>query len=299
MTTSRKGKGKRKKSSWISRLRNKYRLLIMNEETFEEKLSFRLSRLNVFVVTGTLAILLVVLTTFIIAFTPLREYIPGYTNVALEKQVYELQFKSDSLEREFRLKDQYLSSIRKILIGEEFDESQTGMVPDTARDFNDLDLSPSLEDSLFRMEYESDVKYNLYYGENMEFPGQATTVGNILFFPPLKGVITNDFDLAANHFGLDIVAREDEAVKATFDGTVVFTDWTVGTGYVIVLQHPGNYVSVYKHNAVLLKQAGDFVKAGDPIAIVGDSGELTTGPHLHFELWYNGTPIDPRSYMVF
>ncbi len=122
---------------------------------------------------------------------------------------------------------------------------------------------------------------------------------NFTFFNPLKGIITSEFDLSLNHYGIDIVSKENDAVKATLDGTVLFADWTVETGHVISIQHRDNYISVYKHNSVLLKKTGNFVKAGEPIAIVGESGELTTGAHLHFELWYNGTPVNPLEYIAF
>jgi murein DD-endopeptidase MepM/ murein hydrolase activator NlpD len=125
------------------------------------------------------------------------------------------------------------------------------------------------------------------------------TIGSVLFFVPLKGVITNEFNISQGHFGVDIVSRQNEAIKAVLDGTVILSNWTIETGFTIAIQHQENIISVYKHNSALLKKVGEFVKAGDPIAIVGQTGELTSGPHLHFELWYDGNPVNPKEYITF
>jgi murein DD-endopeptidase MepM/ murein hydrolase activator NlpD len=286
------------KVHWWNKLRTKYRLVVMNEDSFEEKLSFRLSRLNVFVAVSTVAILLVIATTFIIAFTPLREFIPGYTNVSLQKRVYELQLKADSLEKEFARKDLILANIRNIIEGKDIVDRLPEQKPDTVRS-PDVNYTHSPEDSLLRKEFENREQFNLYYNDREELAGQTTPSRSLYFFCPLKGILTNPFDPEAGHFGVDIVAKRNEAVKSVLDGTVIFSSWTVETGYVIAVQHTGNFISVYKHNATLLKSQGAFVKAGDPIAIIGESGELTTGPHLHFELWSGGTPVNPVDYISF
>ena len=289
---------KEKRKHWINKLRNKYRLVIKDEGTFEEKISFRLSRLNVFVAIGTVAIILTVATTFLIAFTPLREYIPGYTDVALQKRVNDLLRLTDSLETEFKQNSLYIKNIKNIIEGKE-------IIEDTAKqtvqniNYDNIEYTRSVEDSILRAEYENGTSYNLYYNDNEELSAPTSTLSSSVFFTPLKGIITTEFDLSARHYGIDIVARQNETVKATLDGTVIFSDWTVETGYVISIQHKNNFISVYKHNSVLLKQEGNIVKAGEPVAIVGESGELTTGPHLHFELWYNGTPVNPKDYIAF
>jgi murein DD-endopeptidase MepM/ murein hydrolase activator NlpD len=290
---------RRKKGKWYARLRNKYRLVFMNDQTLEERFTFRLSRLNVFVALGTLTIILIFLTSILIAFTPLREYIPGYTNVSLQRNMYELQIKTDSIEKALELKDKYTQNLKKIISGGDF-VTETPVPKDSARHYGDLRLTRSVEDSLLRSEVENQAKYSLYRAETSDADiKKKTSLGNVLFFVPLKGVVTNDFDPAQKHFGVDIVAKKDEAIKSVLDGTVVFSDWTVETGYVIVIQHPQNLVSVYKHNSALLKRQGEMVKAGEPIAIVGESGELKTGPHLHFELWSEGTPLNPKDYISF
>ncbi len=289
---------RKRKKKWIQKLRNKYRLVIMNEETYEEKLSFRLSRLNVFVVSGTAVILLIILTTYIIAFTPLREYIPGYMDVNLQKKIYELQLHADSIEQEFKLKDLYLTNLRKIINGENIGED-ISMPSDTQVDYAHLTLTHSLEDSLLRAEYESQDMYDLRNLVNEPLSGAQASVSGFMFFTPLQGVVTNHFNPKENHYGVDIVSGRNEAIKATLDGIVIFADWTIQTGYVIMIQHAHDILSVYKHNSILLKKQGDVVKAGEPIAIIGESGELSTGPHLHFELWYNTNPVNPEDYMLF
>jgi len=291
---------KNKKKKWIQKLRNKYRLVIMNDETYEERLSFRLSRLNVFVFTGAVAILLIVLTIYLIAFTPLREYIPGYTDVSLQKNIYDLQLRADSLEQKCRVNDLYIHNINNIIMGKEIVEALPEQGEATLN-YDSITLERSFEDSLLRAEMESQDQYNIaYYNDNDElYKGKASSIANFNFFSPIKGIITNNYNPAEKHYGIDVVAKRNDAIKATLDGTVIIADWTLETGYIIGIQHQGNLISIYKHNSSLLKQEGNFVKAGEPIAIIGETGELSTGPHLHFELWYNGKPINPRDYITF
>lgn len=288
----------RRKTPWYYKLRNKYRLVISNEETYEEEFSFRISRLNAFVTIGTIAIILIILTTFLIAFTHLREYIPGYTDVTLRKRVVEMQRLTDSLEADFRQKSIYIQNIKNIIDGKEITDDTTGQAIEN-ENYQNIQYTRSTEDSLLRQSYDTETSYDLYYNDAEELSRSTFQRRNYNFFNPLKGIITNEFDLASQHYGIDIVSKKNEAVKATFDGTVIFSGWTVETGYVISIQHQGKFISSYKHNSVLLKQQGNIVKAGEPIAIVGESGELSTGPHLHFELWYNGTPVNPRDYIAF
>ena len=289
----------KKKMSWMSRLRNKYRLVIMNDETLEERLTFRLSRLNVFVVLGTLTIILIILTSLLIAFTPLREYIPGYTNVGLQKKLYELQIKTDSIEKSLEKRDLFIQNMKDVMNGKDL-STDVPLTKDTLHKYNNIKLKKSPEDSLLRAEVENQGKYNLYRFENSENVRQKNaSIGKVLFFVPLKGVITNEFNPSQNHYGVDIVSKQNEAIKCVLDGTVILSNWTLETGYTIAIQHQQNIVSVYKHNSALLKKEGEFVKAGDPIAIIGQTGELTTGPHLHFELWSDGNPVNPKDYINF
>ena len=286
---------------WYHKLRAKYRLIILNEDSFEEKVSFRMSRLNVFVVTGALSIILIFLTIYLIAFTPLREYIPGYSDTGLQRDLYELQLRADSIETALMQKDLFIVNMRKLISGEALDTIYDPLPASdsaTRANYARISLSKSKEDSILRAEYEKENLYNIRASDNSK-DSRKTSLSTISFFTPVKGVITSRFDASKNHYGIDIVSGQNEAVKAAFDGVVFFSEWTSETGNVIAVQHPGNIVTVYKHNAVLLRKQGAFVRAGESIAIVGDSGSLTTGPHLHFELWINSAPVDPELYMTF
>jgi len=236
----------------------------------------------------------------LIAFTPLKEYIPGYTDVTLSRRVNTLLRKTDSLEKTTAQKNIYVQHIKSIIDGKEIlSDSLDGIENAEKSDYEAISYTRSIEDSLLREEYENETSYDLYYNENEERSFAVSSRSNFTFFTPLKGIITSEFDLAHQHYGIDIVSKKNEAVKATLDGTVIFSEWTVETGHIIGIQHQGNFISVYKHNSVLLKKQGNIVKAGEAIAIVGESGELSTGTHLHFELWYNGTPVDPKEFIAF
>ncbi len=286
----------KKERKFFNKLHDKYRLVLMNDQTFEEKLSFRLTRFNVFVFFGTLVIFLVLATTYIIAFTPLREYIPGYADFNTRKVLYELNQKADSLESDLKRKDLYIHNIQNIISGREIIEE----MPDTIKAKTEHvieELPRSKEDSILRMEIEKENQYSYWIEDDLIHPYKD--IYQYFFFPPVKGIITNYFNPAENHFGVDIVADHKEAIKATLDGTVIFSAWTIETGYTIGIQHANNLISIYKHNSALLKSEGSFVKAGEVIAIIGESGYLSTGTHLHFELWFNGNPINPIDYIVF
>ena len=280
-------------SKFFKKIKNKYRLVILNDASFEEKLSIRLSPLNLFMLAFSAAILLVLFVTIIIVYTPLRESIPGYTDVSLREELTVLVLKSDSLESELEKNKQYLESISSILRGEVPETGINDSIIDSAVLLSDPNTK-SKEDSLLREYVEREEAYSLDINEEEEENKNQT-----FYFPPLIGTVTSEFNPAEEHFGIDIVAPKDEAIKATLDGTVIFAEWTVETGYVIQLQHANNLNSLYKHNSVLLKKPGDKVAAGEAIAIVGNSGKLTSGPHLHFELWKNGTALDPKKYINF
>jgi len=289
-----------KKEPFFRKLRNKYRLVIMNDQTFEKKLSFRLSRLNVFIVVGSLSILLVFATSYIIAFTPLKEYIPGYADFDTRKEIKTLLDKADSLASLVAVKDNYIRNIKYILEGNEALDVYPD-VPDALSLNRDITFKRSKEDSLLRLEIENQPGYNLTEMPAKENVFYFTTqsIRNFFFFPPLTGTVINNFNPAERHFGVDIVAPRNEAVKATLDGTVVLSAWTLETGHTIAVQHQNNLLSVYKHNSVLLKKEGDFVKAGEVIAIIGETGLYSSGIHLHFELWFNGIAVNPRDYISF
>ena len=290
-------KGNGKKVKWFNKLKWKYRLVIMHDQTMEERLTYRLTRLNVFIALGTIIIILIFLTTMLIAFTPMREYIPGYTDVGLRKELYELQLKTDSIEKELVRKDLFIQNLKRIVSGEELPDDRL-MTEGGSMQYDDITINRSVEDSLLRAEVETQNQYNLFQTENKGYT-RNQNLGNVLFFSPIKGVITNGFNPDQQHFGVDIVSKKNEAIKSVLDGTVIFSTWTVETGYVIGIQHPQAIVSVYKHNSAILRRIGDIVKAGEAIAIIGETGELSTGPHVHFELWSQGNPVDPTDYISF
>ncbi len=282
--------GKRK---WLDRLRNRYRLVVMNDDTFEERFSLRLTPLGFLILIGSVSIVMVILVISLVAFTPLREYIPGYADVQMRRDIDKMMLRSDSIEREAAAREAYLKNIATILSGNDKPENPANP-KDTTKNYSNLNFRPSKEDSMLREEIESQDQYTLTQGGN-----KRGGINSFFFFAPVKGPVTSAFNATEEHFGVDVAAAENEAIKATLDGTVISSGWTSEFGYVIEVQHGGNIISVYKHNSALLKKTGQYVKAGEPIAVIGNSGEQSTGPHLHFELWYNGTPVDPQEYMGF
>lgn len=282
------------KRKLIERLRNRYRLVVMNDDTFEERVSVRLTPLRILVIVSLVTIIMTTLVVSLVAFTPIREYIPGYADLGTQTKMLELNFKTDSLQKSMDARQQYMDNLLKILSGKDSAEHPANP-RDSTKKYNNLNFKPSKEDSALRQAVESMDEYALSFDVR-----RKGGIAGFFFFVPVKGTVTNAFNAAEEHYGVDITAQdENEPVRSTLDGTIISASWTTGDGYVIEVQHSNNMISIYKHNAALLKKTGDYVKAGDPIAIVGSSGEQITGPHLHFELWYNGAPIDPQEYMVF
>lgn len=286
-------KSEKKSKKIKKKLLHKYRLVILNEDTFEERLSLKLNRLNVFVIGTLSAIFLIAFTTLLIAFTPLKEYIPGYSSTSLKKKAIALSFKTDSLQRVIDFNEKYFASIKQVLQGEvsvaDFDRDS--IIQEVKQEVSEVDLSPIKEDSLLREKVDKEDKYSLFE--------TATAKTNFVLFPPVNGTISESYDVKNKHYAVDIVVEENTPIKATADGTVIFAEWTAQTGYVILIEHSSGLISVYKHNASLTKSQGDLVKAGEVIATAGNTGELTTGPHLHFELWSDGYPVNPTNFIDF
>jgi len=282
---------KKKKGKLKQKLTDKYRLVVLNDDTFEERLSLKLSVLNIFVLGGILSFLLILITTFFITLTPVKEYIPGYSSTNLKIKATKLAIQTDSLKRKLDVLNDFTKALQPILMGEieaKFIDSLQLIERNTIQDSL---LNASKEDSIFREKIESQDRFPIQ--------NNAATNVKIVFFAPLNGNLSQGFDSQKNHLAVDIVAKKNTAVKATADGTVIFSGWTTETGYVLILKHAYDYISVYKHNGNLLKEQGDFVKSGEVIASVGSSGELTTGPHLHFELWSGGYAINPINLIDF
>ncbi|WP_136482693.1 M23 family metallopeptidase [Cognatitamlana onchidii] len=275
------------------KLLDKYRLVILNENTFEERLSFKLTRLNVFVMGSLIAVFFISITYIIIAFTPLREYIPGYSSTALKKKATELTYKTDSLRQVILMNDRYYASIKKVLTGDvsTIDFNRDSIIDAVKIEASEVDLAPTAEDSLLREKVDKEDKYNLFES--------ATSATNFVLFPPVNGEITEPYNAQEKHYAVDIVVAKDTPIKATADGVVIFAEWTASTGYVIILEHSYGLISIYKHCAELNKEQGELVKSGEVIASAGNTGELSTGPHLHFELWSDGYPINPTNFIDF
>ncbi len=288
-----------KNKKWYNKLRAKYRLVIFNEITFEERLSFRLTRLNVLSILFGVGVIFMILTFVLISNTSVKEYIPGYPNINEKRKIYKLNILADSLYKDIQVKNRYIAGIKNMF---NYNPSHSDSSISSNITFNSDTIrnTKSSNDSILRAEFENQSMYNLYFNESGQFDASnKSSIKSITFFPPLQGVITSGFNLLTNHYGIDIVTSHNEAIKATLEGTVIFSGWTTETGYVIGIQHSRGYISFYKHNSVLLKKEGDHVSAGEPIAISGSSGELSTGPHLHFELWENGIPVNPEDYILF
>jgi murein DD-endopeptidase MepM/ murein hydrolase activator NlpD len=286
---------KRKNKKYIHKLLYKYRLVILNDNTFEEIGYIRLTRLNIISLTGTFLILLIALTYTTIAYTPIRESIPGYPDTEMRNNIIQNALRLDSLDKELKFRDQYFGNLSQIISGGVPNDFM-GQSADTGTNISNIQFTRSASDSLLRSEIEFSDKIGISSNPEKK---ESIKLERIYFFTPVKGLVTNSFNPLTNHFGTDIVAAPNEVVKAILDGTVIMAAWTIETGNVIQIQHEKNLISIYKHNAELLKKIGDRIKAGDAIAIVGNSGELTTGPHLHFELWQNGIALNPEEYIIF
>jgi len=285
-------KNDKKKRNW----RDKYRFSIVNDTTFEEVWRVRLTQYNAFLLITGLVLFIIGATVSLIAFTNLREFIPGYPDVTMRRNILMSAIRLDSLDKELELRDKYFANMNAIISGRE--PADFYSVQDTTGNYRSIVFKNTPEDSALRARLENEEKYNLTLGpSSLE---SVVSLAGLHFFPPVKGIVSGRFDERTKHFGTDIVAKPKSSVSAVLDGSVIFTGWTMETGFVIQIQHPNNIVSVYKHNASLLKETGDLVKAGEPISIIGDSGELyTSGPHLHFEIWYKGSPLDPEKHILF
>lgn len=282
------------KRNFFQKIRDKYRFSVYRDDSYEEVLNLRLSRLNVVAWGGIVTLLFLAIVISIIVYTPVREFIPGYPDENTIRNSISNKQRLDSLELELNRRDMYLDNINRIISGEE-PESYTNM-QDTNQDYTDIKFTRSSEDSLMREYFREEEQFGIDKENNKETIGG---ISQMHFFSPVKGIITNSFNSIEDHYGTDIVAAANEVVKATLSGTIIMATWTLETGWVIQIQHDNNLISIYKHNAELLKRVGDFVVVGEAIAIIGNSGELTTGPHLHFELWYSGIPLDPEDYITF
>jgi murein DD-endopeptidase MepM/ murein hydrolase activator NlpD len=286
---------KKQERKFFQRLKHKYRLIIYNDNTFAEVWYIRLSPLNVLALTGVLFIAFTAIFYLLIAYTSIREFIPGYPDAKMVHTIVTSSNRLDSLEKEIEKRDLYFNNLKNIISGKVTGNS------DSASHKNELnkkvEFKRSIEDSLMRQQIENEEQGNLLVTDASK--SKPSSLPSFHFFTPVKGLITNNYKPDEDHYGVDIVCAPNELVKAVLEGTVILSSWTLETGYIIEIQHDNNIISVYKHNSQLLKKVGNRVKVGEAIAIVGNSGELSTGPHLHFELWHEGKSVNPEDYIVF
>ncbi len=285
-------KSNRKKSTFWKKMRFKYKLSFLNENTLEEVFAFRISRLSAILVAAVFAFLLILLTSVVIITTPIRNYLPGYLPAEVREEIINNELKADSLKQLLAAQTVYLNNIGGILRGDlkidsvqQIDSVKSGVIPE-------FEKSAATEEFVTR--FEEEEKYNL-----SSLSPSASIPDNIVFYRPVKGIVSSHFSMKERHYGTDIASNTKESVLSTMRGCVIFTGFDANAGYIMQIQHQNGFVSIYKHCAALLKNPGDEVSAGEVVALVGNTGKLTTGPHLHFELWYRGTPVDPEEFIAF
>lgn len=293
---------------WTEKLRDKYRLVVMNDETFEEISSFKLTPLNVYTIVSSLMVGTAIAITLLIVYTPLKRYIPGYGDFNRDSEIAELLSKTKELENEVEATRRYSENLRKILTGDHSGMTKEEVANQKNEDENvsNADSVPSErieripEDDALRNAVATGNVTNNSTNTNVSTPGSRDLpLEQLYFIPPVSGETTAGYDLKKEHYGIDVAAPQNTAIKAAASGSVIFAGYTVETGYSIAIQHPNNVVTLYKHNSVLLKTTGEIVRSGEAIAIIGNTGESSTGPHLHFELWYKGRPVNPADYIIF
>ena len=286
-------KNEKQNKTFLKRIFNDYKVVVSSEDTFEEKLSFKANKINAFIIMLLYSIILIAFTISIVFFTQLREMVPGYSSSDLLNRAIYLTKKTDSLEQQIALNNKFYKSIEDVLSGnvDEFISRDELSIDSNLINPDIFTISPNIQDSILRQYVENEDKFNLTNNE--------LVIENKMFFSPIKGEITQSFNFNENHFAIDIAADIGTPVKSVLDGKIIFSEWSLETGYVVVIDHGENIISVYKHNSKTLKEQNDFVQAGEVIAYSGNQGNLSSGPHLHFELWKNGTPIDPEPLLNF
>ena len=286
------------KTSRNKKLKGKFRFVVLNDETFEEKFSLSLSSRNTWIFFGIISFTLIFLTAAAIIYTPLKYFIPGFGDYNYRSQILQLKFKTDSLENALQARTLWLDDLANVVNG----NVDTAKAP--ANSGNKIDKSKinlndvRPEDRELRREVEDEENYSLSYAARQN-SGMVDEVREMHMASPVEGYVTNEYSEQQEHYGIDIATKADAPVKAVLDGKVISAGYNLETGYVLEIQHKNNLVSIYKHNARLVKKAGDAVKAGEVVAVAGNTGELSTGPHLHFELWRDGKSLNPKDYIVF
>ena len=298
---AKKNKEASKLRNWFNRTQEKKRIIILDVDNYEEKRSYTTSKFNVFVLLSFFTILLGFLTFALISYSSLKNLIPGYPNPTQQQEIKNKsividQKLSDLLNKTEKEKS-YINNVMQILNGsipiDEKDTSWKKLKPSSNSNTNEISSS----EKSMREKVQNREKFDIDV-----IPGGALkseVLPELLLFPPIKGEITNKMNISSGHYGVDIIAPKNEAVSSILNGTIIYHNWSPNDGHVVHIQHKKNLISIYKHNSEILKEIGDFVESGEPIAIVGNSGKHSTGPHLHFELWHNGYPLDPEIFINF
>ena len=283
---------------WLERVKHPYRLVVMNNDTFEEVGSYKLTLLNIYIILSTIVMMVAIFVVLAIIFTPAKRFIPGYGDVSAQSEMKKIYESLDSIEYYADATDTYRESIQRVLTG------NSQVAPDEVPEDLTRDTEFSIEVSEEEMRLRDEVALETLNeknkkGKNINTSPNDKPLEQLYFTSPLNGEVSAGFMPEKKHFGIDILAPKGTPIKSVLDGYVVMSDWTRETGNTIGIQHANNTVTFYKHNSTLLKKAGEFVKAGEAIAVIGNTGDLTDGPHLHFELWYKGQPVDPSEYVRF
>ena len=274
--------------------RSNFRLAIIDDKSHEHLFTLRFTKTSGFVAIVTVLVILCALIYSAVAYTPLRTFIPGYPDAHSKRAAIQNAIKVDSLERVIFRWEMYSENLKRVLAGEEALKIDSILINTTKSAVNEAELAGLLKkDSMLRQGVLEEEQFGISARKQRDLP-----IEGMLFFTPLKGVVSQGYD-AAIHPYVDIAAASGSVVKAVLDGTVIFTGWSADTGHTIQIQHDGDIISIYKHNEKLLKKTGEKVSAGTPIALVGNTGEMTTGPHLHFELWHKGETVDPTKHISF
>lgn len=290
---------------WIDKLQHTYRLVVMRDESFEEVGSYRLTRLNIYLLISTLIVTTAFVVFLLIWLTPIKRWIPGYGDVNLRENAEELAQRVQELEEQNKAHTTYISSVQRIFSAN-FETEESIPLIDSSETVPDslLKLDRIEEDEELRNAVESEQPLVPSAVESLEDDGKfnhnrMTPLEQMFPTAPVKGEISNGFMQDKGHYGVDVLAPRNTPIKSVLDGIIIQSDWTLETGKTIAIQHPNNVVSFYKHNSALLKKVGETVKEGEAIAIIGNTGTLSSGPHLHFELWYNGKAVDPVEFIAF
>ena len=283
-------KSRKTLSNWLT---NRYLLILRNEENFAEKTTLSFTYAKLIFLTFFIFLLMMIGSLYLTSTLMAQWFDPRHELIVMDRHLVNLVEKVDSLENQMRIKDQFINNVQRVLIGEVSADDSAFFENAGNAVSKAIEPIPAI-DSQFRKEFEESELTFLTVSNPI-----SQELAEQYFYSPIEGIVTTQFNIKDEHYGIDIVSKSNEPVKSVAEGTVVFSDWTQESGNVIAIQHRGDIISVYKHNSALLKKVGSFVNSGQVIAIIGNTGEFTTGPHLHFEMWYNGNPVDPEEFISF